>query len=60
MNKVLMAMAFSAVFVAIPASAQLYVGAGAGDPNTDSYNTSYKLLGGLQAISAKDSSTMTT
>ena len=51
MNKVLMAMAFSAVFVAIPASAQAegYVGVGAGVADTDSNHTSYKIFGGVQA-----------
>ena len=49
MNKVLMAMAFSAVFVAIPASAEPYVGAGVGVADTDSNHTSYKIFGGFQA-----------
>lgn len=55
MNKVLMAMAFSAAFVAIPASAAPsgytpsgYIGAGVGEAKTDSNNTSYKIFGGMQ------------
>lgn len=44
-------MAFSAAFVAIPASAEPggYVGVGAGEAKTDSHNTSYKIFGGIQA-----------
>ena len=55
MNKVLMAMALSAAFVAIPASAAPasaapygYIGAGIGEAKTDSDNTSYKIFAGIQ------------
>lgn len=50
MNKVLIAMALSAIFVAVPASAESsgYVGVGVGEAETDANNTSYKIFGGLQ------------
>lgn len=56
MNKILIAVAFSAAFVAISASAaepyapaRVYVGAGGGVADTDDHNTSYKIFGGVQA-----------
>jgi OOP family OmpA-OmpF porin len=48
MKKILLAAAFSAAFVAAPASAQWYAGAGFGLTNTDSNETSLKILGGYQ------------
>lgn len=48
MNKILMALAFGAAFVATSASAQPYIGAGFGQSKTDSHNTSGKLYGGFQ------------
>jgi len=48
MNKLLMAAAISAALMAGPASAELYMGAGAGQVKTDSTKTSWKLYGGLQ------------
>lgn len=48
MNKVLMAAAVAAAFVAGPASAEMYLGAGVGAAKTDSHNTSWKLYGGAQ------------
>jgi len=49
MKKILVAIAVSAAFVAIPASAQTYAGAGIGTAKTDSRNTSYKLFAGYQS-----------
>lgn len=49
MNKILIAIAISAAFVAIPASAQPYVGGGFGAAKTDANHTSYKLFAGIQA-----------
>src|ERR1035437_1007339 len=48
MKKLLMAAAISAVFLAGSASAQTYLGAGAGASRTDSSETSWKLYGGFQ------------
>ncbi len=48
MKKILLAAAFGAAFVSAPASAQWYVGAGVGLANTDSNETSVKILGGYQ------------
>jgi opacity protein-like surface antigen len=47
-KKILLAAALSAVFVAAPASAQVYVGAGLGMANTDSSRFSVKVLAGYQ------------
>lgn len=44
-----MAMALSAAFVAMPATAEMYVGAGLGTAKTDSNNTSFKLFTGYQS-----------
>lgn len=49
MNKVLIAITFSAVFVALPAAAQPYLGGGFGYARTDTSHTSYKLLAGFQS-----------
>lgn len=49
MNKALIAITFSAVFVALPAAAQPYVGGGFGFSRTDASHTSYKLLAGFQS-----------
>ena len=49
MKKFLVAIAVSAAFVAIPASAQTYAGVGIGSAKTDSRNTSYKLFAGYQS-----------
>jgi len=51
MKKLLMAAAFSAAFIAGPASAQMsqmYLGAGGGEAKTDTRETSWKLYGGFQ------------
>lgn len=48
MKKVLMAMAVSAAFVAIPASAAPYIGAGIGSARTDANHTGSKLFAGYQ------------
>lgn len=48
MKKILIASMISAAFAAFPASAQLYLGAGAGEAKTDSHETSWKLYGGYQ------------
>jgi len=48
MKKILLAAAASAAFAAAPASAQWYAGAGVGFANTDSNETSLKILGGYQ------------
>ncbi|MFA6972000.1 MAG: outer membrane beta-barrel protein [Gallionella sp.] len=48
MKKTLMAMAISAAFIAIPASAAPYVGAGLGWSKTDTNNTASKLFAGYQ------------
>lgn len=49
MKKILVTIALSAAFVAIPASAQTYAGVGVGTAKTDSNNTSYKLFAGFQS-----------
>lgn len=49
MKKIIMALAVSAAFVAMPASADPYVGAGVGVYKTESNRTSYKLFGGFQS-----------
>jgi opacity protein-like surface antigen len=49
MKKIFMAVALSAAFVAAPAFAETYAGAGIGIANTDSNNTSYKLFAGYQS-----------
>lgn len=48
MKKILIAAMVSAAFAAFPASAQLYLGAGAGEAKTDTRETSWKLYGGYQ------------
>jgi OOP family OmpA-OmpF porin len=48
MKKLLVAAAFFAVFSAGTASAQMYLGAGAGAAKTDTHETSWKLYGGYQ------------
>ena len=48
MKKILSVVALSAVFVAAPAFAQVYAGAGLGVANTDSSEFSWKILGGYQ------------
>ena len=48
MKKILSVVALSAVFVAAPAFAQVYAGAGLGIANTDSSEFSWKILGGYQ------------
>jgi OmpA-OmpF porin, OOP family len=48
MKKLFMAAAISAAFIASPAAAQMYLGAGVGDAKTDDHNTSWKLYGGYQ------------
>lgn len=48
MKKLLMAAAISAAFMAGPASAQMYLGAGVGQAKTDTDKTSWKLYGGYQ------------
>lgn len=47
MNKLLTAVAFSAAFVPISASALGYAGAGVGSSKTESTKTSYKIFGGF-------------
>lgn len=49
MKKILIAVAISAAFSAMPAAAQGYVGIGAGNANTDANHTSYKAFAGMQA-----------
>jgi OOP family OmpA-OmpF porin len=48
MKKLLIVAALSAAFVAGPAFAQAYVGAGAGSARSDTTQTSYKVYGGFQ------------
>jgi len=48
MKEILSAVVLSALFVAAPVSAQVYVGAGLGIANTDSSEFSWKILGGYQ------------
>lgn len=48
MKKLLMAAALSAAFIAGPASAEAYLGAGVGAARTDSNETSWKVYGGVQ------------
>jgi OOP family OmpA-OmpF porin len=48
MKKLFLAAACSAAFVAAPALAQSYVGAGVGAAKTNTNETSYKLYGGFQ------------
>ncbi len=48
MKKLLMLAAISSALVAVPASAQFYVGAGAGAARTDSNETSWKAYAGYQ------------
>ncbi|MDO8351270.1 MAG: outer membrane beta-barrel protein [Gallionella sp.] len=49
MKRTLMAAAILAAFVAIPASAAPYVGAGIGASRTDSHNTASKIFAGFQS-----------
>lgn len=48
MKKLFVAAAICAAFVAGPAAAQMYLGAGVGDAKTDDHNMSWKLYGGYQ------------
>ena len=48
MKKILMTTALSAAFLAAPASAHVYVGAGLGIAHTDSSEVSWKILAGYQ------------
>lgn len=48
MKKLLMAAAFSVVFIAVPASAEMYLGAGFGAARTDGHEHSWKLYTGVQ------------
>jgi len=48
MKKILLAAALSTAFVAAPASAQVYIGAGVGIANTDASRFSVKVLAGYQ------------
>lgn len=48
MNKLIIAAALVGSLTAIPASAQFYVGAGAGEAKTDGNETSWKVYGGYQ------------
>lgn len=48
MKKILIAAAIATAFVALPASAQLYVGAGVGSSKNDNREDSWKLYGGYQ------------
>lgn len=48
MNKLLIAAAFTGALLAAPVSAQMYAGAGVGQADTDSSETSWKLYGGYQ------------
>lgn len=48
MKKILMAATIAAAFVALPASAQLYVGGGIGSSKNDSREDSWKLYTGYQ------------
>ncbi len=48
MKKRLIAAALSAIFIAGPAAAQMYVGGGVGASKTDTNETSWKLYGGYQ------------
>lgn len=50
MKKLLMGAAFCGALVAGPASAQMYIGAGAGVADTDSGESSWKLYGGYQFV----------
>lgn len=48
MKKLLMAAAFSVAFIAVPASAEMYLGAGVGASKTDTKEDSWKLYAGMQ------------
>jgi opacity protein-like surface antigen len=48
MKKILMALAISSAFIAVPASAELYIGAGLGSARTDTSNTASKIFVGYQ------------
>jgi OOP family OmpA-OmpF porin len=48
MKKLLIAAALSTTFLAGPAAAQMYLGAGVGASKTDAHETSGKLYGGMQ------------
>jgi len=48
MNKLLLAAAVSSALFALPASAQLYLGAGGGVTKTDTNETAWKMYGGYQ------------
>lgn len=50
MKKILVVMAISAAFVALPAVAQTYAGFGLGIADTDTQRTSSKLFAGVQVI----------
>ncbi|MFA6903979.1 MAG: outer membrane beta-barrel protein [Gallionellaceae bacterium] len=50
MKKLLLAMTMSVALLAIPLSAQAYVGAGVGLATTDTENTSYKVFLGIQIL----------
>lgn len=48
MKKLIIATVFTAAFMAVPAYAQVYLGAGVGQAHTDSNETSWKLYAGYQ------------
>ncbi|MFA6016138.1 MAG: outer membrane beta-barrel protein [Gallionellaceae bacterium] len=50
MKKILFAITLGAACIALPASAQPYIGGGAGSANTDNVNTSMKVYAGYQLI----------